>query len=227
MLISVVIPVLNETETIGSCLRQFEREGDVEVIIVDGGSTDGSREIAEALGIGKWIACPDTGRAVQMNHGASVSKGYGLLFLHADTILPPCALDRIRESLRDPEVAGGRFSLGFGDGNFVYALVGMLSTLRSRFLNITYGDQGIFARRSVFRDVGGFPGRRIFEDSEFCEKLSRIGKLVLLPDRVRTSTRRWRRSGFVKTVVLMWGLRLLNAMSVPDSHLSRCYRDLR
>ena len=227
MVISVVIPVLNEADTIGSCLRQFEREEDAEILVVDGGSADGSREMAEALGIGKWISCPGTGRAVQMNYGASVATGHGLLFLHADTILPPAALDRIRVSLRDPEVAGGRFGLGFGDGNFVYRFVGTLSTLRSRYLNITYGDQGIFARRSAFRNVGGFPGRRIFEDSEFCEMLSRIGKLVLLPDRVRTSTRRWRRSGFVKTVFLMWGLRLLYAMSVPDSRLGKWYRDVR
>ncbi len=227
MLISVIIPVVDEATVIGACLRQFNGVADVEVLVVDGGSTDGTRCVAAATGVGRWLSCPERGRARQMNFGAASSLGEGLLFLHADTLLPPCGLDLIRSSLANPETAGGRFRLRLSESGLIYRLIGWLSTLRSRFLGITYGDQAIFARRGTFRAVGGFPDRLIFEDSELATQLSGHGRFVLLDAVVRTSARRWRRSGILRTILLMYGLRFLYALSVSDSRLSRWHRNVR
>jgi hypothetical protein len=162
-----------------------------------------------------------------MNRGAGDASGDVLLFLHADTILPGNGLDLIREALDDPEVVGGRFQLGLSEGGWPFRLIALLSTLRSRFLGITYGDQGIFVRRSAFEQVNGYPPIRVFEDSEFCSKVSALGAFTLLDASVHSSTRRWRRWGILGTVAWMWILRILYLCSVSPARLSRLYRDVR
>lgn len=225
--VSVIIPVVNEAETIASCLAQFEGRQDVEVVVVDGGSTDGTQAAVEASGLARMVVSPRAGRAAQMNYGASVTRGEVLLFLHADTHLPPGGLGMIADSAADPDVVGGRFRLGLSEDTWTFRAIAFLSTLRSRYLGITYGDQGIFARRSAFDAVGGFPARQIFEDSEFCSALSRQGRFVMLDGCVRSSTRRWRKWGVWRTVARMWALRVLYIFSVSDDRLSRWYRDVR
>lgn len=195
--------------------------------MADGGSTDGTREAVCAHDLARLIVCEDAGRASQMNQGASAASGDVLLFLHADTCLPAGGLDLIAESLDDPEVVGGRFRLGLSEGGWPFRLIASLSTLRSRFLGITYGDQGIFVRRSAFEMLNGFPPIQIFEDSEFCSALSALGRFALLDARVCSSTRRWRRWGILRTVLWMWMLRILYLCSVPHRRLSRIYRDVR
>ena len=222
--ISVIIPVVNEEGTIGRCLDQFRDVRDVEVIVVDGGSADRTREITAGHGSARWIVSSHTGRAPQMNLGAGAATGEVLLFLHSDTALPDQAIRMILESLEDPEVVGGRFRLGLSEAIFVFRWIAALSTLRSRCLGITYGDQAIYVKRKVFEEMGGFPPLELFEDSEFCSALSRTGRFVMLDAAVRSSTRRWRRWGIARTVVWMWALRLLYALGVSDRRLSRWYR---
>jgi rSAM/selenodomain-associated transferase 2 len=227
LLLSVIIPALNEAAGIATCLKQFGDEVDVEVLVLDGGSTDRTGEVVAESGLGTLVPSPGPGRARQMNHGAASAAGEVFLFLHADTLLPPNGLELIRATMRDPAVVGGRFSLSLPDGGLLFRLIGRLSTLRSRHLGITYGDQAIFVERGAFEAAGGFPIKRIFEDSELCTKLSRAGRFVLLDAAVRTSARRWRRSGILRTILLMWGLRALYIFSVSDDRLSRWYRDVR
>ncbi|MDA0746263.1 MAG: TIGR04283 family arsenosugar biosynthesis glycosyltransferase [bacterium] len=227
MKINVIIPAYNEAETIGYCLRQFCRKEGVEVVVVDGGSSDGMRQVVEDSGVARWVLSPQKGRAFQMNYGAQVTRGEILLFLHADTFLPESGLGLIREVMRQPQVVGGRFPLKLSEGTPVFRLISFLSTLRSQYLGITYGDQGIFARRSVFEAVRGFPDLQIFEDSEFCSALSRKGRFVMLDEPVCSSTRRWKRGGVFRTVLWMWVLRLLFTCSVSDVRLNRWYRDVR
>lgn len=224
MQISVIIPVLNEEAVIGACLAQFCGVEDVELIVVDGGSTDDTQEVVEALGRAQWVQVGKAGRALQMNAGVERATGDVFLFLHADTFLPSDGLMLIRDSLRVFGVVGGRFRLGLSEETIGFRLVAFFSTLRSRYLGITYGDQGIYVRREIFNAVGGFPPLQLFEDSEFCARVARIGKFVMLNARVCSSTRRWRKWGFVRTVVEMWVLRLLYACSVSDVTLSRWYR---
>lgn len=224
MQISVIIPVLNEEAVIGACLAQFCGVEDVELIVVDGGSTDDTQEVVEALGRAQWVQVGKAGRALQMNAGVERATGDVFLFLHADTFLPSDGLMLIRDSLRVSGVVGGRFQLGLSEKTIGFRLVAFFSTLRSRYLGITYGDQGIYVRRETFNAVGGFPPLQLFEDSEFCARVARMGKFVMLNARVCSSTRRWRKWGFVRTVVEMWVLRLLYACSVSDVTLSRWYR---
>ena len=224
MQISVIIPVLNEEASIGPCLAQFRDAEDVELLVVDGGSTDGTQQVVEAHCRAQWLRAPETGRAQQMNTGAERATGDVFLFLHADTFLPCEGLMQIRNSLRLPDVVGGRFQLGLSEKTIGFRLVALLSTLRSQYLGITYGDQGIYVRRETFRVVGGFPPLQLFEDSEFCARVTRVGKFVMLNARVCSSTRRWRKWGFVRTVVTMWMLRILYTCSVSDATLSRWYR---
>lgn len=224
MQISVIIPVLNEEAVIGACLAQFCGVEDVELIVVDGGSTDDTQEVVEALGRAQWVQVGKAGRALQMNAGVERATGDVFLFLHADTFLPSDGLMLIRDSLRVFGVVGGRFRLGLSEETIGFRLVAFFSTLRSRYLGITYGDQGIYIRRETFNAVGGFPPLQLFEDSEFCARVARMGKFVMLNARVCSSTRRWRKWGFVRTVVEMWVLRILYACSVSDVTLSRWYR---
>jgi len=222
--ISVIIPVLNEEAVIGACLAQFCGVEDVELIVVDGGSTDSTKKMVEARGGAQWVQVGKAGRALQMNAGAECATGDVFLFLHADTFLPSGGLMLIRDSLRVSGVVGGRFRLGLSEKTIGFRLVAFLSTLRSRYLGITYGDQGIYVRRETFLAVGGFPSLQLFEDSEFCSRVACAGKFVMLKAQVCSSTRRWRKWGFVRTVVEMWVLRILYTFSVSDITLSRWYR---
>ena len=225
MRISVIIPVLNEEAVIGACLAQFCGVEDVELIVVDGGSMDDTQQVVEARGGVQWVQVEKAGRARQMNAGAERATGDVFLFLHADTFLPSDGLRLIRDSLRVPGVVGGRFRLGLSEKTIGFRLVAFLSTLRSRYLGITYGDQGIYVRRETFNAVEGFPPLQLFEDSEFCSRVARVGKFVMLNAQVCSSTRRWREWGFVRTVVEMWVLRILYTFSVSDVTLSRWYKN--
>lgn len=227
MHVSVIIPVFNEATAIRPCLDQFAGLERTEVIVVDGGSTDGTRRFVEANDVCRWVSSPRQGRGPQMNVGAHAASGEVLLFLHADTLLPGGWREMVLDSLNDPDVVGGRFRLGLSDESFPYGLIAVLSTMRSRYLGITYGDQGIYVRRSAFDRAGGFPPVRIFEDSEFCSIVSRQGRFILLDASARSSTRRWERWGVLRTVIWMWLFRLLYLCSVSDARLSRWYRDVR
>ena len=227
MQVSIIIPVLNEAEAVAGCLAQFREQPNVEVIVVDGGSRDGTQDRTLAAGIARLETAPKSGRSLQMNHGAGSATGDVLLFLHADTFLPDGAIRMIRESLEDPGVAGGRFRMGLSEDTWVFRTIAFLSTMRSRYLGVTYGDQGIYVRRAIFDRVAGFPEVALFEDSEFCAAVRKLGRFVLLDGSVRTSTRRWRQWGVVPTILWMWMLRLLYFCSVSDKRLCRLYRDVR
>lgn len=227
MHISVIVPVLNEADAIGACLAQFAGMDDVDVLVVDGGSVDQTQDVVAASPIGTWVVGAKPGRSAQMNFGASQAVGEVLLFLHADTFLPENGLSLIRQALDDAQVVGGRFRLGFSEKTWIFRLIAYFSTLRSKYLGITYGDQSIFVRHAVFDAVGGFPKLKLFEDSEFCRLVSQKGPFVMVNHPVCSSTRRWRTWGIFRTVVWMWILRVLFLCSVSDDTLHRWYRAVR
>jgi len=225
--VSVVIPVLNEAETIDACLDQFDPDGSIEVLVVDGGSEDGTADRVQAHAKARLIRADAQGRAHQMNQGGREATGRVVLFLHSDCELPDAWEHDVRQVMDQQDVVGGRFRLAIADESLSFRLIAFFSTLRSRFLGITYGDQGIFVRKSVFDSVGGFPPRMIFEDSEFCDQIAKRGRFVMTKSAVKSSPRRWLAWGIWKTVFRMWYLRLLYACSVSDERLVRMYRHVR
>jgi rSAM/selenodomain-associated transferase 2 len=221
--LSIVIPALDEAANLARVLPGLvAREPAAEVLVVDGGSADDSRAAVARVPSVRWLSGP-RGRARQMNAGARAARGDILLFLHADTVLPEGAGAAIVAALADAGTVGGRFDVRLDSRRPLLALVGWLMNRRSRLTGICTGDQGIFVRRTVFEALGGYPDIPLMEDVELSRRLKRRGRLVALPLRVVTSARKWEREGVVRTIVLMWGLRLLYALGVSPARLHRCY----
>jgi rSAM/selenodomain-associated transferase 2 len=189
---------------------------------VDGSSTDATAAIAARFPQVRLLASP-RGRARQMNAGARAARGDVLLFLHADTLLPDDALAAVEAAVGDPGVVAGRFDVRFDNPRPVFRMIAWFMNQRSRWSGISTGDQAIFVRREVFEALGGYPDMALMEDVELCRRLKRRGRLAALRLRVTTSARKWEREGAVRTILLMWALRLLHMAGVPPARLHRWY----
>jgi rSAM/selenodomain-associated transferase 2 len=225
MRISIIVPMLNEEPTIVSTIAALHSFARAEVIVVDGGSTDRTREIISCTPA-KLLSAP-RGRARQMNAGAQEAQGDVLLFLHADTRLPPSALSDIQHALEDPTCVGGRFDVKLDRQEWVFRLIGKLINVRSRLTKSATGDQAMFVRRTVFEEVGGFPSLPLMEDIALSRLLKRKGRVACLRSQVVTSARRWEQEGVWRTVLKMWAFRLLFLAGVSPMRLKRFYGDAR
>jgi rSAM/selenodomain-associated transferase 2 len=225
MRISAIIPVLNEENSIASVLRALKHLGADQVIVVDGGSTDRTREICEQAEVNVLVS--PRGRAKQMNQGARNATGEILLFLHADTRLPASGLEDVRSALRDSRTMGGRFDVRLDDDRRIFKIIGNMINLRSRLTKMATGDQAIFVRREVFEKLGGFPDLPLMEDIAFSRMLKKRGRIACLRSRVVTSARRWETGGVWRTIFKMWILRLLYLAKVSPFRLKRFYDDAR
>jgi rSAM/selenodomain-associated transferase 2 len=223
--ISVIIPVLNEELTIAALLESLLRLEPDEILVVDGGSLDKTRELAAALGV-RVISCA-RGRARQMNEGARLARGAVLLFLHADTRLPESAFVDIRGAMENPSNVGGRFDVALDSAGWVLKWVGAMISLRSRLSGVATGDQAIFVRREVFTRLGGYPDIPLMEDVALSRALKRAGKVACLKSRVITSARRWQTEGVWRTIFKMWVLKLLYLLGVSPFRLKRFYGEPR
>lgn len=210
--ISVVIPALNERPRLEGALRSAHAPG-VERIVVDGGSSDGTAQLARRLGAERVLVA-ERGRARQMDAGYRAARGEAILFLHADTRLEAGWADALRSALEQPGVSGGAFLLRFDDSEGrIYRVIERGARLRSRLARLPYGDQAIFARREVLERLGGIPHAPIFEDLDLVRAIRRSGRLVLLPLAARTSARRYERAGPLRAMLRNWlalGAYLLN-----------------
>lgn len=227
MTVSVIIPTLNEEQSIQATLARLGSPTFSEVLVADGGSQD--ETVTRAAASAPWahvIAAPQ-GRARQMNTAAAVANGDVLLFLHADTLLPLTAGEDILSALQDPFVIGGRFDVRLDRDSGLFGLISRLMNWRSRLTGIATGDQALFVRRSVFRTLGGFPEIPIMEDIAFSKQLKQAGRMAALRSRVVTSGRRWERQGTIRTILLMWILRLLFFCGVAPQRLKSWYPDTR
>lgn len=223
MTLTIVVPVLDEADHVARLLPDLAADcPGAEIIVVDGGSRDGTSAVAARHRGVRVLAAP-RGRARQMNHGARVAGGDTLLFLHADTRLPAGAAAAIAGALAAPGVVAGRFDVRFDSARRVLAVVAWFMNARSRFSSICTGDQAIFVRRRDFEAVGGFPDIPLMEDIELSRRLKRRGRLQALRLRVTTSARKWEREGPLRTIGLMWALRFLHCCGVSPARLHRWY----
>ncbi len=230
MTISVIIPTFNEQAILSQALARTAALGFSDVIVADGGSTDGTVHLAEACCARaahiRIITAP-RGRARQMNAGAKVSGGKTLLFLHADTRLPDNAGQIIESALTDPAVQGGRFDVRFDHPSAWARTISTFMNWRSRLSGIATGDQAMFVRRHVFEQLGGFADIPLMEDIEFSRRLKRTGRIAALHETVTTSFRRWERQGPLRTILLMWAIRFLYWIGVSPHRLTRFYTAVR
>jgi rSAM/selenodomain-associated transferase 2 len=223
MPVSVIIPTLNEAACLPDTLRTLRAQHPQEIIVVDGGSTDAT--CALAAGADRLLHGP-RGRAAQMNLGAAHAAGDVLLFLHADCTLAPGAIAAAERVVRRPGVAAGCFAMHVA-GGWTYRALGPAATARVRLTGLVYGDQGLFLRRDVFERVGGFPPLKLMEDVFISRSLRRLGRVVVLPQRIEVSPRRWQRVGLVRQTLRNWALTALAAAGVPPDRLAAYYPAVR
>jgi len=224
MKLSIIIPVLNEAAQLHDTLiplRALQQRGH-EVIVVDGGSSDHSPAIARECA--DQVIDSARGRARQMNAGAAVARGDVLLFLHADTRLPEQADVLIFAALANTTAKWGRFDVQLSGNHALLRVVEALMNLRSRMSSIATGDQALFVRRAVFIKLGGYPEIPLMEDIALCKLLKRRTRPANLSARVVTSSRRWEQRGIVRTIVLMWRVRLAYALGTSPHRLAQMYQ---
>lgn len=226
ILLSIVVPVLDEATNVAVMLDALAplRARGVEVIVVDGGSSDATTALAGPRG--DAVITAPRGRARQMNAGAAQARGQCLLFLHADTHLPDAADAAIAAALAGAprDFAWGRFDLRIAGQARLLTLIAALMNLRSRWSGIATGDQALFMTRAAFNAVGGFPDQPLMEDIEISKRLRRFARPICLHQRVTTSGRRWEQHGVWGTIALMWRLRFLYWLGVSAERLAPLYR---
>lgn len=223
---SVIIPAFNEATVINGTIDSISAAssgGDCEIIVVDG-SPDGEtvraieKEEVRTLISGK-------GRARQMNAGAAAAKGETLIFLHADTTLPVNAFRAISAAFEKGDLVGGAFDLSIGSDRPAFRIIERAASFRSRITRVPYGDQAIFVRRGYFEAIGGFCEIPLMEDIDLMRRIrNRGGRILLLPDKVKTSPRRWEKEGVFLCTLRNWLIRGLYLLGVGPERLARFYK---
>jgi len=215
--VSVVIPTLDEEQRLPAAIQSVRADADV--IVVDGGSGDATREVAAREGA-RVLEAP-RGRGRQLDQGARAATGEWLLFLHADTRLETGWADALAPL--PPEVVGGAFRFAVESPRPAFRVVERAVRLRLRLFALPYGDQGLFVRREVYARIGGFPHLPLMEDVAFVARMRRAGRLAFPPVRAFTSARRWDRYGIVGTTLRNWSLLALYAAGLSPARLARRY----
>jgi hypothetical protein len=220
--ISIIVPTLNESENIATTLFSLRDATNIEIIIVDGGSSDNTVEIANSIGVSKILT--KAGRARQQNAGAAAATGEILIFLHADTYLPKGFENEVRKSLDRQNVVAGAFKFNLDGDGFGLRIVERLANFRSKRMQKPYGDQAIFLKKTLFQKLGGFPDLPLMEDYEFVRCLKKIGKIETLSSKATTSNRRWKKRGLVKTTLLNQAIITGYHLGISPARLARWYR---
>jgi rSAM/selenodomain-associated transferase 2 len=222
--VSVIIPALNEAVGIADCLQSLRPRRPHQIIVVDGGSTDGTPAAAQAADV---VLTAPRGRARQMNAGAAHATGDLLLFLHADCQLQQGALPEVERLLARPEIVAGCFTMTVRASGALYRCIDAAASARVRLTGLVYGDQGLFLRRQDFERIGGYPPLRLMEDVFISRTLRRLGRVVVARSRVFVSPRRWQRTGLVRQTLRNWTLTALAAAGVHPDRLARYYPHVR
>lgn len=224
MKVSVIIPALNEQQTIAAAIDSATGAGADEVIVVDGGSTDQTTQIAARKTAVKVLMSEQSGRSAQQNLGAENAAGDVFLFLHADCRLTPDSVSALVSQISlSPETIAGCFRQRIDQPEFRYRLLEAGNLWRVRLLKWAYGDQGIFIRASAFRQHNGFPDVCFLEDLLLMKRLRRVGRIVVLNSHIEVSARRWQRRGILRQTLRNWLIVALAHLGVRPSRLSKFY----
>jgi rSAM/selenodomain-associated transferase 2 len=219
--VGVILPVLNEAGILDTALTEILKQAPDEIVVVDGGSRDATRDVVRNHPRIRLLET-ERGRAVQMNAGAAEARSDILLFLHADTRLPPQALSHVRAAIQSGHL-WGRFDIRLDGARPAYRVIERFMNLRSALTGIATGDQAIFVRRDVFRQLGGYAPIALMEDIELSARLKRRQRPARVRTPVVTSARRWEQHGILRTVLRMWRLRLLYWLGMSPARLARWY----
>jgi len=224
--LSIIVPVLHEGERINDLiefLNRLDSDKNIEIIIVDGAQEQDTLKAIHANNAVQISS--ETGRAKQMNAGASVAHGEILIFLHADTELPSLAFKKIQSFIKRKENVAGAFDLGIKSNKFIFKVIGNLASIRSRLNRIPFGDQSIFIRREYFNRIGGYKQIPLMEDVDLMRRIKRSGdKIQIFYDRVMTSPRRWEKEGVVYCTLRDWTLQMLYLLGIPPDWLAKFYK---
>ena len=220
--ISIIIPTLNEANQIEETISRISQSATVEIVVVDGGSVDGTADRARELGARVLSTAPS--KAGQMNAGAARAQGDVLLFLHADTCLPEKFEDKVLATVAREGVSAGAFTLGIDSREPGLRFIERVANCRTRIFKMPYGDQALFVSRKLFIEIGGFADYPIMEDFELVRRLKKKGNIAILPDAVKTSPRRWQNVGIVKTWLLNQIIVAAYLVGVPPQRLAAWYR---
>ncbi len=218
-MVSIIIPVLNEGESIGKRLREIKAiEGDKEIIIVDGGSSDNTTQIAKKYG---RVVVSKKGRARQMNLGAKFANGDILWFVHLDSKLHNNSISDIQNTIKSGYI-GGCFSIYFYDlDNLFMKFVAVSSNNRAKHLKLIFGDQGMFMTRNIYEKLGGYSDMELMEDWDLSRRIHKLGKMKVLKSKIGTSARRFKSGGELRTLLLM------HKIGIPTERLAKIYSEVR
>lgn len=219
--ISIIIPALNEAQQIEAVLGRLVREAGVEIIVVDGGSADNTA--AKALACGAKVIFSRPGRGLQMNAGAAGAKGEILLFLHADTSLPADFAEQVARAAEIPGFAAGAFRFTIAAEGYALRIIEFFANARARLFSLPYGDQALFLPARTFQALGGYRELPLLEDLDLVRRACRLGRIVLVPGAVRTSSRRWQRLGAVQTTLVNQLILVGFLLGVSPFRLARWY----
>lgn len=220
--VTVIVPTWNEESALGRCLASLATTAErAEVIVSDGGSDDGTLAVAQSFDGVRVVDASRPQRAVQMNDAARVARGRVLWFVHADSVVVPGSFAAIRRALDPASVVGGSFRFAVEAPGLRYRLLEHAVSARTRWLRSPYGDQGLFVRRRIFDEIGGFPAQPILEDLHFVRSMRRIGRIVALDERLITSARRWESRGFWPTTFRHAWILALDRLGVSPSRIAK------
>jgi rSAM/selenodomain-associated transferase 2 len=219
--ISIIVPALNEAQYIENICQRIHKIGNYrELLVVDGGSHDKTRQFAAHYAT---VLLSPQGRAIQMNTGAHLAKGDILWFLHADCLPHLNSIAAISNAIVNSKIVGGAFSYNLDADGYIYRLAEGLSNYKNQVFNLFYGDMGIFIRKKIFDEMGGYHEIPLMEDIDLCLRLRKIGKTIILPQRIITSARRWKRDGALKNIFRNWILQLGWKLGISPHYLVKFY----